>query len=167
MMLQVCLYKCYRNYQYTRPDLVRTNSIFESRKVWSSAAESELAQVWEGSNKFCCLVDAHAVVVSLQPVAEHEVLTAQLLAVRLPFLFLILWATGSAGDTGKEVRWALFPPLQRDRLSSSCMYLPCHLLRFSCFLNSQGLSFAEIQPVPITLPLLFQDCSEIALFPYW
>lgn len=65
MMLQVCLYRCYRNYQYTRPDLVRTNSIFQARKVLSSAADCGLVWVWEGSNKFCCLVDTQAVVVSL------------------------------------------------------------------------------------------------------
>lgn len=171
MMLQVCLYRCYRNYQYTRPNLVRTNSIFQARKVLSSAADCGLVWVWEGSNKFCCLVDTQAVVVSLQPVAEHALLTPQLLAVRLPFYFWFFEQLGVLGilakEWGEHSHYSLPAKGQAFQQLQIVLYLPCHLLRFFCFLNSQGLSFAEIQPVPITLPLSSQDCIETALFPYW
>lgn len=52
------------------------------------------------------------------------------------------------------------------RLSSRCMFLTCDLLTFSHCLNGQRLSFAEAQPVPVSLPLLFRVHTEIPLVPH-
>lgn len=52
------------------------------------------------------------------------------------------------------------------RLFSSCVYVACDLLTYSYCLNGQRLSFAEAQPVPVSLSLLFQACTEILLFPH-
>lgn len=128
------------------PGLVRTNSIFESRKVWSSAAGSELAQAWEGSKKFCsCSCGV--------PAASSWAWSADSTAPgsEAALLFLILWATGSAGDTGTGMRWAqpLFSPYKGTGFpaavciySATCWDFPVFLiakgwvlLKFSLFLS--------------------------------